>query len=242
MSTQSTYRGWALIIALVAGLQGLAPGPVEAQEDAISETTGGVGRARFILGIRSLDLTDLNERMVGAGLTTFDEGFLSVGGSLLTVRKRLVVGVEGYLLFGAQSPEAQRTSALLGGVGQVDLGYLVHAGERFDLWPTLGLGGGALGFDVTRLDDPRFDDVLTDPGQGSRLESSGFLADLSLAMEYRFGAEKGLGVGLSVGYTRALGAWDWRADGFQDVTPGPDVAIQGLHVAVSLGRWGSPVG
>ncbi|HSG07564.1 MAG TPA: hypothetical protein VLA36_04380 [Longimicrobiales bacterium] len=237
MFTQSKHRGWALTIALVAGLQGLASRPAAAQQDTVPETTGGVGRARFILGLRSLDLTDLNERMVGTGLTAFDEGFLSMGGSLLTERNRLLVGVEGYLLLGTEPLETQRTSALLGAVGQVDLGYLLHAGERFDVWPTLGLGGGAVGFDVTRFDDPRFDDVITEPGQGSRLESSGLLADLSLGMEYRFGEEKGLAVGLSVGYTRALGDWNWKVDGVQDVISGPDVAIQGLHVALSLGGW-----
>lgn len=242
MFTHSTHIRWALTVAVAGALQGVTPPATGAQTDTLPATAVGSGRLRFVMGHRRLDLTDLNERLTGAGLSSFDEGFGSIGGRLLGGGGRLLTGVEGHLLFGAAPPDGVRTSPLVGALGQVDVGYLAHSGERFDLWPMLGLGCGIVGFDVRREAQPAFDDVVTDPGQGSRLESSGFLADVSLAMEYRFGEGKGLVVGLGVGYTHAMGGWEWRVNGVQDVTSGPEATVEGLHVDVSLGGWGRSEG
>jgi hypothetical protein len=242
MFTHRTHIGWAITVAIATGLQGVASRAVEAQADSLLGDSVGIGRARFIVGRRWLDLSELNGRMAGAGLTTFKEELVSIGATVLGGKGRLLTGVEGRLLLGAPPPEGERTSALLGGVGQLDLGYLLYSGRRFALWPTLGLGAGIVGFDVARTSQPSFDDVLTDPGQGSRLESSGLLTDLSLDVEYRFGEVEGLVVGFGLGYTRAWGGWGWKVDGIEDVALGPRVAIEGLHVEISLGGWGGPVG
>lgn len=242
MFTHSTHIRWALTVAAAAALQGVTPPAAAAQTDTLPSTSVGSGRLRFVMGHHWLDLTKLNERLTGAGLGSFDEGFGSIGGRLLGGGGRLLTGVEGHLLFGAAPPDGARTSPLAGALGQVDVGYLVHSSERFDLWPMLGLGCGIVGFDVRREGQPAFDDVVTDPGQGSRLESSGFLADMSLAMEYRFGKGKGLVVGLGVGYTHAMGGWDWRVNGAQDVTSGPEATVEGVHIDVSLGGWGRSQG
>jgi len=206
-----------------------------------------IGRGFFQAGYFGLDLDELNGSLAGAGFPSLGHGFLSLGGAGYGNRGRFLIGGEGHGLLGQDETTADGAYQISasGGYGLFRVGYLAFSENGFDVFPVIGIGGGALGIKIAERSAPTFEDVLDSPGRSSSLSTGMFLMDASIEANYRIdvaneedGRRGGFLVGLQVGYAFAPGETSWRLDEINGVAAGPQFQIEGLHVRVSLGGWG----
>lgn len=214
--------------------------PAEAQR-----RRGDIGRGYFQAGFMMLDLDDLNASLSDAGYPALDDRFLTLGGAGYGSRGRLLIGGEGLGILGQEetTTDGSHNLSVNGGMGLFRLGYLAFTDEGFELFPSLGIGGGGMSLKIAERSSPSFDDVLGDPGRSSTLTTGMLLVDASLGLNYRFvtgsddGRAHGILLGVEGGYTYS--PWDsgWDLDGVNDVAGGPELRIEGFHVRVSIGGW-----
>lgn len=204
------------------------------------------GRGFFQAGYLNLDVDGLNQSLVTAGLPDFDGTALTLGGAGYGARGPVLIGLEGHAILGGKetSTDGSTEVSIGGGYGLFRIGYLVVHEESFDVYPTLGIGGGGISVNIKERSAPLFDDVLADPQRSSSLSSGMFLLDFGLAMDYRIRVESdedefgGILIGLQGGYTLAPGSPSWTLDGINSVAGGPELLIQGLYIRLSIGGWG----
>lgn len=250
----------ALVLAAILFALALShASPVEAQRRGSDRagTSGSMeetGRGYFQVGYLSLDPGALNAGLTDAGYPALADDFLTLGGGGLgRVGDRFLLGGEGHGVLGESITRADgeyRVSAA-GGFGLFRVGYAAWSYRGFDLIPMVGIGGGGLSVDITGRSAPDFDEVLEDPARSSSLSTGMFLLDAALAAAYRVrvterdrrdGDVGGLLLGVQAGYTFQPGGTSWTLDGINTVAGGPDFAIEGFYIRVSIGGWGSSTG
>ncbi len=241
MRTRSLVRRAAATLAALPGLALIAPAAFAQDPDE-----SDAGRGYFQIGYIGLDLDDLNDRLVGSDYPELGGSFLTLGGGGYGERGRLLIGGEGHAVLGSDEDTADGGTKLSisGGYGLFRLGYVAFSGDGADIVPALGIGGGIMTLDLVDRDLPTFDEVIEDPERSSRLSTGMFLLDLSVALHYRITREgddeegpRGLLVGVQGGYAFAPGDTSWTLDEVNDVSGGPQLQIEGLHVRVSIGGW-----
>jgi hypothetical protein len=175
-----------------------------------------------------------------------DRHYLTLGGAGFGTRGRFLIGGEGHALLGASESDAGGAHQLStgGGFGLFRVGFLAISGDAFDVYPMLGIGGGAMSLKIVERDAPTFGEVLADPERSSSLDTGMFLMDVGLGANYRIvmgERDDGIGgmlLGVSVGYTFAPGDSSWNLDGINSVAGGPTFQIEGPYVRLSIGGWG----
>lgn len=231
----------ALVLLLV-----VPPVPASGQQPS-SDEGRGAGWGHAFLGYRTLDLEETNGRLGAAGFPELDDVFVTVGGGGFGTRGRFLLGVEGFAMLSNEATTADGAHRvdLSGGYGLLRAGYLVRSDRDLDLYPAVGVGGGALLLGLVERSSPTFGEVLEDPARSSRLSSTMLLLDLSVSANYRIRVqgrepEGGGGplLGIQVGWTFAPGTSSWELDGLNDVAGGPDLDVAGGYVRVTVGGWG----
>jgi hypothetical protein len=201
------------------------------------------GKGAFMIGWSGLDLEPLNQVLVASGYPPFEEDYLTLGGGGFAVLGRFVIGGQGHGYLPDKQDVSlasgnQRTS-LAAGVGFVDLGVVAWSRRGLSLIPFVGLGGGALLFEIQELSSPSFGEVLQQPGRRSQLSTSGFLVDLGVNLDWLVGPVRddvrfGAAVGLRVGWIFSPFQGDWQLDG-RDIAGGPRMGVEGPYVRFMLG-------
>jgi len=201
------------------------------------------GKGSFMIGWGALDLEPLNQTLASAGYPPFAEDYLTLGGGGHAVLGRLVLGGQGHGYLQDKQDVAlaggnHRTS-LAAGMGFFDLGVVAWSGHGVALTPMVGLGGGALLFEIQELSSPTFGEVLQQPGRRSSLSTSGFLVDLGVHLDWilgpvQRGVRSGAVVGLRAGWILSPFKGSWQLDG-RDIAGGPRVGIEGPYVRFSVG-------
>jgi hypothetical protein len=221
------------------GAQGAAGGA-----DPLDQVSG---RGFFQVGLLRLDLDDLNSDLTGAGYPSFDRDALTLGGGGYGSHGRLLIGGEGHAILGGDktTTDGARRLSLGGGYGLFRVGYVAVSRGGLDVFPLLGIGGGAMSISIAERSAPTFDEVLTDPERAANLSTGMFLMDLALGANYRIAVSGedddpgGFLIGVQVGYTFAPGSSSWTLDEVNNVAGGPELQIEGPYVRLSLGGWGS---
>lgn len=217
---------------------------------------GGMGY--FMFGDSRTDLGDLNSALRGAGFTTFAEHQMSVGGGAHGINRRLITGFEGMgfmektgtgLVDLGGGNTLQLNTALEGGYGFFNVGYLAYATKNTLVYPLIGVGGGAITFRVAERGPMpgSFAGVITAPPRQAELTTTGLLAQVAVGIDQLLasgGTEKGYGglmVGARLGYIFAPGSGDWRLTNVPDdltVPGGPEAAITGPYFRLLIGGGG----
>jgi hypothetical protein len=239
-----------LAVLTVALLMLLAlPASASTQEDPDEEGRGG---GFFQGGYMQLDLAELNATLTAAGYPALGEGFGTLGGGGFGMKGRFLLGGEGHALIGSDETTADGATQLeLGGAyGLFRVGYLAYTLEGLDIYPMIGIGGGGMSLSLIDRSAPTFGEVLADPLRSSKLSIGSFLLDASVAAHYRFAVEEatpepaeeddpgGVLVGVQAGYTFAPGSSSWNLDVINTVAGGPDLAMEGFYVRITIGGWG----
>ena len=251
MTASFRFRETCMLVTALVGVVLLStPAPAPAQVEPEEERGGG---GYFQGGYMMLDMDELNASLVGAGLPALDDGFATLGGGGYgVVADRILLGGEGHALIGSKedTPDGTFQVSAGGGYGLFRVGYLAFSQAGIDVWPMVGIGGGGMNLRIIERSAPTFDEVLADPLRGSSLTTGSFLADVSIAANYRILIEDdeedpdeeeevgGFLIGVQAGYTFAPGQSSWDLDMINGVAGGPDFRIQGPYVRISIGGWG----
>jgi hypothetical protein len=228
----------------VPSSQTAAAQDAQAVADSVGEEVAG--RGFFQVGYMRVDMDDLDRALGSAGLPSLSGDYLTLGGAGFGTRGRFLIGGEGHALLGRKetTPGGVRELSAGGGYGLFRVGYLAFTTGALDVYPIFGIGGGGTSLKIAERSVPTFDDVLTDPERSATLSTAVFLLDVAAAANYRVtmseedGRVGGFLLGVHVGYTFAPAQSSWTLDGINDVAAGPDFAVQGPYVRLSIGGWG----
>jgi len=241
MSTAATRR----CRRILAGLVILMILPQWARAQSIDVVRGAGGFAG--VGLRRLDIVDLNAELRRYGYNTFEQHALAIGGGGYAMRGHLLIGAEGYGLTGqrARGDDRNYTTRLTGGYGTLNLGYLAAHSQRLSVYPMIGVGGAGIQLDIAERSSPTFADVLQFPGRNSSIATGAFLVTMSMGADYQLtgtnaatrtanGRVKGLVAGLRAGYSASLASGEWSQRGTQ-AAAGPEVGLNGFFLTFTFG-------
>jgi hypothetical protein len=234
---RESIKGWRT--PFVGLLVLLLPQAMPAQNPEFLRGGGG-----FIgMGVRTIDVADLNSTLRRFDYPTFQQHMLAFGGGGYALRGRVLIGGEGYGLSGQREDRADGTysTRLTGGFGTLNIGYLAAHSERITVYPLIGAGGAGVQLDIAERGSPTFEQVLEFPGRSSKLATGSFLVTLSIAADFQLTARprparrtSGMVGGLRVGYSNSLTSGEWtRHDGL--AAAGPDVGLNGFFVTFTFG-------
>lgn len=205
------------------------------------------GHGAFQIGYMKLNLTDFNAALAANGYPRMDDHFLTLGGTGFGEPGRWMIGGEGQAFI---APTRTTTTgsyqvSLGGGYGMFRVGYDFAQTENVDLFPSIGIGGGGVAFNIRGRSAPTFADVLATPGRSSNMTQGGFMLGAGLTANYRVRLPMkdttrtgGLLFGVSGGYIINPFNSDWRLDGVNTVAGGPSISLQGWYARFSIGGWG----
>ncbi len=230
-------RGTAVLLLLPA-LIALSALPAT---DLSAQTAEGIqevkGAGFFAIGAHRISISELNDRLVGAGLPEFGSVMFSIGGGGYALRgEHLLIGGEGYGILAGEVTGDGRPINLAGGYGLFNLGYLQPLGPGVDVYPLLGFGGGGLTLDFgAQGTSDGFDEVIADPGREASLTRGGILMSIGGGARLRLSdADGGLILGMRAGYTFEPFSVNWRMGG-TTLGGGPDTPLSGLYLRFSVG-------
>jgi hypothetical protein len=237
-------RAAALILAITFNLLS-SESSLAQNETGKTEIYGGMGY--FSAGYQHPNLSALNKALTREGFGAVPENYITFGGGGHSIIKNVVIGGEGHSFSGKHTwtdrPGGPVETALDGGYGLFNIGYVVTAKKGLLVYPMLGIGGGGLTLDVS--DAPQgatFENMLRNHQQGVKLENGGFLLNFQLAADYMMqGNEKGRGgllVGIRGGYMLAPGQWDNWTWNDATIGDGPDASLSGPYVRLTFGAGG----
>jgi hypothetical protein len=249
------FRMPALFVVLLASGVAMAPRVagaqlrehahrVELEEHESEEGVPRGGMGFLAIGTHQLDLDDLNGALLPFGFLPFRDRALSLGGAGWGIRGRWMIGGEGQGLIVPSRESGGLQTRLNIGYGLFDVGYRIVATDALDVFPMLGVGGGGILVDITPRGAFNFDDVLADPGRGSRLRGASFALSTSIGVvvkargrRTRHG-EGGLAIGARAGYVFATDPDEWKLNEEGDVAGVPEVSFSGPFAGLMLGGWG----
>jgi hypothetical protein len=199
--------------------------------------------AAIYLGGTSLDLGELNHMLSDQNMQTLNDDNLCFGGfgaGQLGDHLLLGFGAGGFW----QKERSDSVLMKLSGLeASIDAGYLLHLGERVNVYPLVGVG---LGWTMFKLipdsGTPSFGEILSDPHRMSKLTSSGLLLNFGMGAHclvyQRMGEYKTENwyLGLRVGYKYMPSPSDWSMEDLE-ISGGPEVSLSGPYLHFYLG-WG----
>lgn len=135
--------------------------------------------------------------------------------------------------------------------GQFQFGYDVLKNEKFQLYPMVGVGANSSKIKIDRQRDIDASQIVDGESQGTTFDlvQRNFLMDFGLGFDYVLKCSKkadkensdaskmknkGLLMGLKVGYQLALENDNWKHNG-GDVINGPNYAPSGFYTKLTLG-------
>jgi len=201
------------------------------------------GRGYFQMGVHTLDLAPLNDRLAAQGIPTFSNRFVTLGFGGHAERGRLLIGGEGHGLLEQSETAGAFQRKLSGGYGFFDLGYLLTRAPTVRVYTLLGVGAGGMNLEATERSLPSFDDVLAEPRRGSDLAIGALLLQFGAGAEYiaRLSPDaervRGLALGVRAGYVLAPWKSEWNIGG-SEVPGGPSLGLDGFYLRFSLGGAG----
>lgn len=218
--------------------------PAAAQDDQEEPTfEENQGRGYFMFGVHFLDIDDLNTRLASLGYAKFPTHFYTIGGGAHGILESgIVIGGEGHALLSQKETTGTFKTALGGGYGFFNVGYVVYQQNDFTVYPLLGIGGGSVTMKITDSEAPLFDEVIGDPKRSTELSTGGFLLDMAVGLDYLFQVgederDGGIMIGLRAGYTFSPSDSDWEMNG-NEINGGPDFGVTGPYVRLMIGGGG----
>lgn len=199
-------------------------------------------RGYFMIGSHFLQISKLNDMLKKQGYSKFSSGFISLGGGGYRTVGLLIIGGEGHGLLNVNGSSVNNKfkSSLSAGYGFFDLGYLIYSNPSLDIYPMLGIGGGAISLKIRPTSPINFDEALVNPQKGVNLSTGGFLLNFAFGTEYFLKTEngkdyeRGLIIGLRLGYVVTPIKGNWKFQGL-DVADGPKIGFTGPYLRLEFG-------
>ena len=208
--------------------------------------TDGGAMAYFQIGNSGMDLSKLNTPLKAVGYGAIPENFLTLGGGGHIFYKRLVLGGEGssFIVNIANNANNAASARLSGGHGFGNIGYLLHSGARWKIYPMLGIGGGNYKLEIAQDQSAAttMNSLLSKPQNlyDEKLQTGGFLLNLSLNISTALKVNGGKGgpiiLGIRGGYIVQPWMNPWTYD-YSDV-PSSSMGMKGWYAMFQIGFGG----
>ncbi len=204
---------------------------------AAAQMAGGAkGGAGAFAGITKVDVAQLNRALEARGLPTFAETASTYGLGGHVRLGRFLVGGSGQRLRAAADDGDAFRGRLAGGHGMLDVGYAIHESVGWTFAPLAGVGIGRVDLKIDPRDPGRFEDVLDNPRQGTRLDATSAFVHGGLDVQRRVRVGEGtFSLSLRVGGQTDLGGTSWRT-GAADLDGGPAAGFAGAYVRLGVSR------
>jgi hypothetical protein len=224
--------------------QEIETGTVPASKDtsAISEALYG-GAAFFMGGGIFTNQKPINDAFAARGYPQVSSSLVTLGSGGYFRINRLLLGGEGYWTVKRSSSSPTFDTSVSGGMGFLDVGYIVGRWGNLALFPMLALGGGGITYTVVPKGSGSFDQVLDTPTRGASLTTGGFIGQLMIGTDYLFNSStkpdevRGPLLGVRIGYALPLTHGGWSLFG-SNVDGGPSVSLGGPFVRLVFGGGG----
>jgi hypothetical protein len=206
--------------------------------DIVSGGSGSISSG--YISLSSLD--NINSHLESLTLPTLASGYTTVGFTGHYMIGELFVGAEAHAILEGERSAGGLRGSLLGGYFQPTIGYLAYTRGHLAIIPQIGLGYVMLQVNVE-------DDVIGSVNT-STVQSSGYVMDFSMGMEYILPLDKsgrstiGPVLGIRMGYTHPLSKtqWDLTEDcdinRYRFVEDIPALETKGFYVRFSIGGGG----
>ena len=230
----------AVAVLLVAGLL-LASNSAQARFPRRGPI-GGFGY--FSVGVRQLDVAEMNRLLKAKGFAPFSKTAAIMGGGGLAVARKWVIGGEGFGIVGRKVNGPSAEARLTGGYGFFDLGRVLW--KRTGSFGALmgGFGGGGMEIEVGSTSYPEsFGAALDAPYHSTRMSKGGLMAKLSLMGQFLVTRKKrgrcfnGLVIGFDAGYVLPIYESGWMI-GEKNIGSGPASGITGPYLRITIGGGG----
>lgn len=210
------------------------------------------GRGFFGIGHMRLDTKDISDRLQANGYAGVNEGFLMAGGGGYALFDNgLLVGGSGFGLVSSEKQVSRNGAhyeqSFNAGYGAFRVGYALLRTEDFHLAPYGGLGGGGASLEVRKTGEASFDAALANPDRNLAMAKGGVIVDVGIGVNHLVGpvsddeSRGGFAVGAEVGYLwMPSKAGKWTIDD-NDVSGGPEFALQGFYFRLTLGGGADPL-
>jgi len=216
-----------------------------AEAKEIKLKTGEHGcRGFFMFGERIVDLGNLSSTLERKGYGKVSDKFISLGGGGYGIIGKLIVGGEGHGMIERSVYNGDFKTSIWGGYGLFDIGYQIYSKNYMNIYPMIGIGGGAINLRIVERTKPSFDEIIENPKRGSELSTDGFLLNFSFTIDNLMKIKEGrkcgggLAYGIRIGYLLAPFKNDWKIYGTK-VNNGPRAGFQGPYVVILIGGGGS---
>lgn len=194
------------------------------------------GLTRGGLEVATFDFAPLNAALARGGIPTIDETLVGYGFGGMLHFGRVRVSSRGHLLLPRTADGENVERRVAGGLGYLDVGYMLAPGPSTRITPQVGLGGAALDLRISdRHATPSFDDVIREPARGTDLRGRGFFASAGASVDHAMSFRgRGFVIGLHGGYRWELGDPRWSLFD-ASVGGGPALGLDGGYVQLSAG-------
>ncbi len=136
----------------------------------LTYVSGGMGF--FDLGLRSINVSGINEVLTGYGYDALPSTFLSLGGFGYSLHGKILLGGGGYSLNTGTIRSKDRIFSISGGAGFFEAGYMITRLGPVRLFPILSIGGGGISLTISDTAGVSFDDIVQE-GQFRQMNLEG---------------------------------------------------------------------
>jgi hypothetical protein len=194
-------------------------------------------------GYGYMDVSKL-QVFVPKNIGKFSSNHIIMGANGFAIRNKCIYGISGYGITGDLIKSDSINVSLKGGVGTFDFGYLILNKKNVKIFPMIGIGGSAYGLQIEKNKDVSVSKISDNPGQEIKITKGGFVADLSLNLNFTpspSSNEKknygGIMTGIKLGYVYSLPSSDWKFSG-GDITGGPNFGLNMFYAKLIIGGFG----
>jgi len=212
------------------------------QNAQANEHSGGI--IYYNLGTQWLNTNSLNQNLKSNAYSQSESLFWGQGGGINGIYNNFLVGLEHQSLFGQTTTKEQESLGISANYSLFQLGYLVLASSRFQLYPYIGIGSGQI-----QLYSTESLDKILPVSQGStphlgRIQSQSWLFDFGLGSNFivpmsptNKSDSRGLALGLKAGYLWQPFASSWEHN--QLPMQGPEkLNLEGFYLKLQMGFGG----
>lgn len=217
---------------------------LKAQEVEEEKEVRLIGGLALSAGYGYMDVSKLHV-FVSDNVTKFSSNHFVMGATAFAIRDKCIYGISGYAITGDLIKSDSINISVKGGVGTFDFGFLILNEKNVKFYPMIGIGGSGFGLKIEKNNDVSVSNISDNPGQEINITKGGFVADLSLNLNFipsldseeKKCSSGGIMTGLKVGYVYSLPSSDWKFSG-GDITGGPNFGINMFYVKLIIGGFG----
>ncbi len=212
---------------------------VMAQSDKDFKAGGG---GYFSIGYGNYDVGKLQD-FLPEGTKELSNDHLLIGGGGHSFKNNFIIGGSGFGITGKSISNDSLKAETSGGMGFLDVGYMIVQNGQIGFYPLVGIGAGGFGININELKKLSLEDVQNDPGRAIEASTGGLMLDFSLNFNFYPSMKEdeegygGLLTGLEVGYNHSFYDGEWEHDG-GNITNGPDFNLTGFYAKLKFGGIG----